>query len=351
MRRRYVPISISGRLIVVLAVVILVFCSTIGMIVFIMRDLDVNSTLINDVGKIRGGIQRIIKKEISGSRADNEINDVDILINEFSSRSRDRLVINPSSDEFSSAIQLVAHKWAQTKKIITEYHISPVTKRRELVDISEELWDIANNAVFIAEATSHRTVIYFYFLAAVSGCGIIVLLGILLVTKIYVRDRIEYLANHDHLTGVFNRSYFFKIMKRECSLSDRSGRTFFVIMCDLDFFKRVNDSCGHDGGDDVLKEVTAVMRDKSRESDLVARLGGEEFAIVIIEETIDKVRLYAEKLREAVENLHPKCGAHITLSIGIAMYESGDSPLTLLKKADRAMYRAKDKGRNRVVVY
>ncbi|MBX7150433.1 diguanylate cyclase [bacterium] len=161
--------------------------------------------------------------------------------------------------------------------------------------------------------------------------------------------KLKELALTDALTGVANRRRFNESLADEFKITRRTGHEFCVIMFDIDHFKRINDTFGHDQGDIVLKEFAKIAQNAFRESDLVARWGGEEF-IILLRHTLlqDTIRL-AEELRLSFESHQFELVGKVTASFGIAKYESNDTPDTLRERADKMLYKAKEGGRNRIV--
>jgi diguanylate cyclase (GGDEF)-like protein len=163
-------------------------------------------------------------------------------------------------------------------------------------------------------------------------------------------QRLIQLAHYDQLTGLANRTSFFDHMSRIASRARRKGQRVGVVVLDLDGFKAVNDTLGHDAGDTLLQEISHRMRQVFREYDVVARLGGDEFAVVLSEvESLDQVRAVAQRLLTTVSAplwIAENC-VEITASIGIAVFpDSAESITDLLKCADLAMYQAKRSGKN-----
>jgi diguanylate cyclase (GGDEF)-like protein len=163
-------------------------------------------------------------------------------------------------------------------------------------------------------------------------------------------QRIEYLASHDSLTDLPNREMFNGLLRQAIETAQRQRRRFAVLFIDLDRFKVINDSLGHDAGDMLLLEVARRLRSALRSSDVVARLGGDEF-VVILEDCADtdQVELIATSLLSALSVPMELSGheCHTTASIGIAMYpQNGSDVLTLTKNADMAMYLAKEDGKD-----
>ena len=153
----------------------------------------------------------------------------------------------------------------------------------------------------------------------------------------------------DPLTNVFNRRTFNNFLLQEEERALRYGRPLSVIITDIDNFKVVNDAYGHDAGDDVLIEVAAILRQNCRRSDLLARIGGEEFVILLPETNAEDAVACAEKARRRIEEHTFQHVDKVTASFGIAEARKND-PEGLLKRADTAMYESKKNGRNRVSV-
>jgi diguanylate cyclase (GGDEF)-like protein/PAS domain S-box-containing protein len=181
----------------------------------------------------------------------------------------------------------------------------------------------------------------------------------MLGTNIDVTDRkllqfnLERQAHIDYLTGVSNRRYFMEQAELELRRSIRYNNSLSILMMDIDFFKSINDSHGHKVGDTVLKKLAEVCNETLREADIVGRLGGEEFAILLPETGAPEAVEAAERLRIAIANakipLESGLPIHVTISMGIASLASKDDNTdVLLNLADKALYEAKESGRNKV---
>ncbi|ANX05617.1 diguanylate cyclase [Immundisolibacter cernigliae] len=167
--------------------------------------------------------------------------------------------------------------------------------------------------------------------------------------------RIEYIAHHDSLTDLPNRGFFSHMLNQVLALAKRYNRELAVLFLDLDRFKLINDTLGHDAGDALLQEVARRLTAAVRESDVVARLGGDEF-IVLLPEQCDEASLVtvAQRVLDSVGKPYDLLGHEfrITVSIGISRYpHDAQDEQSLLKTADIAMYRAKEKGRNNFHFY
>jgi diguanylate cyclase (GGDEF)-like protein len=163
------------------------------------------------------------------------------------------------------------------------------------------------------------------------------------------------LAQLDALTGLYNRNALIPRLENEISRANRYKRPLSLAIIDLDHFKAINDTLGHNAGDLALKYLAETLARFVRTADIVARHGGDEFIIVFPETTAENARIPLERLRIIVESLVCKLGPrdwrNITLSIGVAQLKSNTrAPEDLIALADQALYRAKTSGRNRVEV-
>jgi diguanylate cyclase (GGDEF)-like protein len=165
------------------------------------------------------------------------------------------------------------------------------------------------------------------------------------------KERAEALARRDELTGVNNRRAFFDDGERVFNQAKRYAHPLSLIMLDVDHFKHINDTYGHTAGDNVLASLANIFRKHVREVDILGRLGGEEFAIILPETTLSDAVATAERLRLEIENTainNAKGDIHVTASFGIsALMPEQTSLEELLHEADSALYQAKRKGRNR----
>ena len=146
-------------------------------------------------------------------------------------------------------------------------------------------------------------------------------------------------ARTDALTGLANRRAFDDEMTRRCAEFRRDGKTFTVVLGDIDHFKRFNDKHGHQVGDEVLREVSQVMRRTARQMDLVARYGGEEFALILPESKVADSTAFLRRLREAVDAARFCCGScdlHVTLSFGAAELSADEDAAAVIRRADAA---------------
>jgi diguanylate cyclase (GGDEF)-like protein len=227
--------------------------------------------------------------------------------------------------------------------------------RRRFVDHSQ--WSLV-------VAMQSRTIFANRFL------GIVITLLVTLITLVYfvgrehgIREHVQmarrlelqelardlrFKASTDPLTGLYNRSKFDEALAGAMTRAKRYGTPLSLMLYDVDHFKLVNDSRGHQAGDSVLVRLSQIVLLDIRNSDLLARWGGEEFAILAPDSDGEMARQAAEKLRSAIERTTFDEVGSITCSFGVAQYAEGDSAESLIARADHALYQAKASGRNRV---
>lgn len=168
--------------------------------------------------------------------------------------------------------------------------------------------------------------------------------------RMEMEKKLKKLATIDSLTEIYNRYKIDDEIRLNIARYQRYKEPFSVLMFDIDHFKIINDTYGHDVGDRVLKNLSKTVSKNIRVTDKVGRWGGEEFIVVLENTTKDEAFLMAEKLRKIVEASVIDEKYKITISIGVAQYEEPESREELIKKVDEALYMAKEKGRNQVVV-
>jgi diguanylate cyclase (GGDEF)-like protein len=187
---------------------------------------------------------------------------------------------------------------------------------------------------------------YLYLILALASGGNLVWLAFWLQ-----REELYTRANTDGLTGLLNRRAFDEILVRELNRANASGRSLPVMMADIDFFKRVNDTWGHQAGDEVLRQVARALHRTLRPADVLCRFGGEEFAVLLRESKPRQATEVAERLRSAVASLTDlPPGIRITISIGLAGSLPGETLDALMARCDQALYCSKREGRNRVSI-
>ena len=165
------------------------------------------------------------------------------------------------------------------------------------------------------------------------------------------RDELIYIASHDKLTGLYNRHYLAELGRQTFASARRHSDSMSVIMCDVDYFKAINDNHGHLNGDKVLQAVGSLLKSNTRTEDFSARFGGEEFVVVVWRCNAQEAKNKAEKIRKELSELEID-SIKVTASFGVVqLSHKHENFEDLLKEADEALYRAKENGRNRVEVF
>ncbi len=180
--------------------------------------------------------------------------------------------------------------------------------------------------------------------------------NVAIVNGLRHQQELEYLANVDGLTGLFNRRWMNEFFQRQIARALRDNKPMALLIADLDHFKQINDIHGHVVGDEVLFAVASILTQLVRPSDLLARFGGEEFALILSDTSAHDAKQIAERVRAALDETRIKIDnevpheIHVTLSLGITSLMLGDDINNILTRADQALYQAKKNGRNRVEV-
>ena len=171
------------------------------------------------------------------------------------------------------------------------------------------------------------------------------------ITNEYVKIKeLEHMASTDVLTKLFNRNKLNDVLEKEMALSNAISSPMSIIFLDIDHFKKVNDTHGHDVGDKVLIDIANIISSTTRAGDIAARWGGEEFMITLQSTDAAHASILAEKLRVAVQEYSFAIVGKLTISLGVTEYKSNESEETFVKRVDIALYEAKGSGRNRVII-
>lgn len=169
----------------------------------------------------------------------------------------------------------------------------------------------------------------------------------------FMYSHTRYLSLTDALTGLYNRRHFDRTVEREFLRSKRYNRDLSIAIIDVDFFKKINDEYGHLCGDYILKEVAYLILDNFRKTDIVFRYGGEEFVVLLTETPLQQTRIPLERLRQTIERqtfTYENKPIKVTISIGVAT-NTASCVNEFLNNADKALYTAKNSGRNTVITF
>ena len=203
---------------------------------------------------------------------------------------------------------------------------------------------------FINISTNNSRIILYQELAALI-LSFVLLAATIKFKKTIFDSNLENMALTDGLTSLYNRRYFDMFYENIFNQSSRYGIPLTLIMCDIDHFKKINDTYGHDKGDVVLKEIANILKSNTRKTDIAARFGGEEFMVCLPSTEITSALDVARKIKQMVLNVKTKDIKKVTVSMGVTFYrkEFGSNPKDLLKRLDNLLYEAKNRGRNRII--
>jgi diguanylate cyclase (GGDEF)-like protein len=164
-----------------------------------------------------------------------------------------------------------------------------------------------------------------------------------------VYEQMEEMAMIDPVSGAFSRRYFYDKAEKQLALVRRNEKPLSVLMLDIDYFKKVNDTFGHHTGDLILRQLYESVEKSVRLTDVCGRYGGEEFAILLPSVSQEKASIIAERIRKNIAN---DTNPNVTVSIGISSFQSSDTSIEdLLQRADRALYKSKENGRDQVTTF
>ncbi|WP_073073701.1 GGDEF domain-containing protein [Thermosipho atlanticus] len=169
-----------------------------------------------------------------------------------------------------------------------------------------------------------------------------------MLSNAYKIEQIKLLSITDHLTGIYNRRYFEIRLKEEIERAKRNKSAFSIILFDIDDFKLINDSYGHEIGDKILKKIVDLVKSRIRSTDLFFRWGGDEFIILLPDTDLNNAKVLAEQLRQKIYETNFEINNNISASFGITSYTKGISLTELMKKIDFLMYEAKKLGKNKI---
>lgn len=308
-----------------------------------------DAQIINSMGIVRGSIQRAAKLEGVHLPTDKVIGEIDNLLSKFTHEEKGYR-IGKKQAEFANLVKSLERQWNEFKATIEAHKLNPSDENKiRLIRASEDCWVIANDAVYGAQYISESKVEGLRNVFLIIGVNILGIMLILWLVKRYVRNKLEHLALHDPLTGLNNRYSHQQAINAEMNKAARYDHDFSLMILDIDFFKSINDAYGHKVGDKVLTALAGILNSSIRNTDHLARIGGEEFAIIAPFTNLKNTENLAEKIRLNVEAHNFPEAEQVTVSVGVAEFRKNDNGDKLFNRADAALYTAKEKGRNRVV--
>lgn len=314
--------------------------------IYLAKVVEVYPSVVNNLGVIRGSIQRLIQLETNGTKNDDLIYRVDDIFFQFNNK---HIEMYNNNENLRSEVNALYSAWYGLKLDVYEYRNDPSPENKEaLMAKSQDVWLKSNSTVYMSQIISENTIKNNRILFFMSAVNILIVILTIITIKKYVHDNLEYAASHDALTGLYNRGYFYDNLIKRVERAQRTDSPLSLIIFDIDHFKKVNDTYGHDVGDYVLKELAATVSKIVRKNDVLARVGGEEFALLLEGCSFTKSLDIAEAIRRTIDaHLFDKVG-HVTISLGVTELAREDNIDTIYKRADQSLYTAKNNGRNRV---
>ncbi len=339
----------STQLTLVAMIIIFIVISNALFVFFVIERIKNDARVINYAGIVRGSIQRISKLELSGVQANKYISEINTILADFDNQGKG-LDIFIRSRKYMELEQKLRKEWKLLQEEIYELRRNNYQgNRARVLELSEKCWITANVLVFEAQSISENKLVFLRFVFIISGINIAAVVLIIVLIRRHVRNKLEYLASYDHLTGILNRYSFNVILKQEMKLLNRRHLLSSLLIFDIDHFRRINDKFGHDTGDDVLKKMAKLISNSLRNSDAFFRIGGEEFAVVAVGTKLEQAKILAEKMRNMVNSYDFGKVGKVSISIGIAEYRENETQEAFFKRADNALYTAKKHGKNCVV--
>lgn len=335
--------SLAGKLAITLSFVSLGFFVLLLLLTLNSYIVQEYATLINESGKIRGGIQRIIQLSPESFNFHNTAKQIDASFEALLKIKNHCPLLYGKIDK--KIIEEVHIKWLEIRIMLEEKNGHLLSEK------TEKMWDLTNNLVFYVQERAIYIAQRAYYMIVLFFILTLVVMIVRFLTSRVIKDKVEYQANYDSLTGLFNRYYFYKEHDEAIRDFSQIGLPFALCMIDVDHFKAVNDTYGHDAGDGVLQFLAHTMVQSLRKKDIAVRYGGEEF-ILLLRDIDSKACFQAcERLRQSVEEKSKETAIPITISIGYCMYKKGLSSADHISQVDKAMYTSKINGRNQTTSF
>ncbi len=336
--------SVSLKISALLSLILFMIPINYYHIVQSMKTFENDAFAINHIGLIRGSIQRLVKYSPG-----TDTKQIAAFIDATFEQIDHRYVSQKSNHLYFKQTGLLTDYsnlrlcWGNIRQLIHDPH-----RREELIDISERCWEYADQTASKAQriAETKRTALLDAFFWRVLFVFILILIIISYVI-LKVRKGLECDIRLDPLTKVFNRTHFMERLNYHVDLAHRSGHPLSLLFIDIDHFKDINDTLGHQTGDKILIQFASFIKSSIRSSDILFRFGGEEFVVIAPECELECAKKLAEKLQQTIET--KEFIFKLTVSIGVAQLQESEETGELIKRSDDAMYQAKQSGRNRVI--
>jgi diguanylate cyclase (GGDEF)-like protein len=342
-----------SRILYIILLVIIIFFAFNGLYIYLIYNDTKNvGTIVDLFSQIRIQIQKIEESELKNLNSDSIIKQVNGILaelestlNNISPLNQDRHIQSVYDDMHNSWKQLIVLIKEKRNKPSAAYLAQIAHAIEQCEVIIDSLFAQTESAMSREERTLLRVMVIFISINLV----LVILIG--LIVKRYIREKLEHMATYDQLTLLLNRYAYNDIIEKEIAQANRNKSSLSLILFDIDHFKNINDTYGHDTGDIILKNLAQHVNSCIRKSDFLFRIGGEEFAIVAVNTSRHQASILAEKIRASVAAHTFINGLTLTLSLGVTELQKGDNVEALFKKADTVLYKAKTSGRDRAETY
>lgn len=335
-----------ASLIIIIAICLFILlCSSGFHTIYLTGIIEPDVQSINKLEILRGSIQRLVKLELNNGNNNTVLEGIDSAIDDFQ---MEQIKVYDNNNEMKDSLKDLKNIWIQLRQLIHIHRANPSEYNKKiLIEKSEEIWLKANPTVFTSQVASQRKVENYKISFILFLINLTLVIIIIVLIKKYIKNTLESLAHYDILTNCFNKKYFNEFLKSQIKISERYRKDLSLIIFDIDHFKKTNEKYGYYIGDCVLKELSNLIKEGIRKSDVFARIAGEEFAIILPETSIEDALLLSERLRGLINDFDFKEVGKLTVSLGISQFYRGDTSNSLYKRADMALYKAKNNGKDR----
>lgn len=337
-------------LILVISSHIFIIATNYSLIRYSIFDIEDDAALINNSGFIRGGIQKVAKHESNQQICDDLIADVDSFFHKF-------LIEKPYNLQTTKMNQIIQEyaflqkEWNKLKELIYQYRNTPTKINKDrLIDQSDLLWADINYIQNHLVQINDQKIFFLKLTFLIFLIDFILIVFVIYLINKTIRKDLELKSNIDALTGARNRNSYKEAIILALDMVKRYDRKIGFIMLDIYFFKKINDTYGHDQGDMVLKSLVKYINSILRSSDILYRIGGEEFVVIAQEIKGDELITVCEKIRVKIQESDFGLKESITISIGASFIKADDTKDSIYKRADNALYISKNRGRNTTTI-
>ena len=303
-----------------------------------------DTMLINKFGYIRGSVQRYSKLKLINSNKTKNIKktinstfkEITYYLDKYPEIVPEKFLIS-----FYDKLNNLKESWKKIKKINT---------KENLIKESEKNWKIANTITNLMKKIAEKKLALINKLMTIFTLVSLVLVFILVIIVYYlVRSGLEKATITDPLTKLYNRLYFENQLNYLIEKYKRDNTPFSAFLFDIDYFKKINDTYGHQKGDEVLEKLASVVKSQIRSTDLAFRYGGEEFIILFPDTNLNQAQKIAKRIENIIKKEIRLNNTSVTISGGIGEYNIYLTKNEFLRKIDQALYKAKKEGRDRIV--